>query len=375
MPIMKRIVLACGGTGGHFYPGYALACALRARGWEPLFILRKEDPAIQTLEADGFPYVELDLRGFSRTPGFNWAIFGFKLLSSLRIARNIMGSFGPRCVVGMGGYLTFPIVAAARWRHIPSLIHESNAVLGLANRICLPFVSKVALGLPISGISQGPGKRYELAGTPVRAELQALPAPHDARQVLGLDPALKTILVFGGSQGARRINQVVPEAVGALGARRPVDWQILHLTGTGEEEAVREAYKKTAVRAVVKPYLREMHQAYAAADLVVSRAGAGTVAELCATRRPAILVPYPAATANHQEANARILARAGTARLILDKDLCAPSLANEIGDMIFSSSALGEMAGRYESLGLPAPAEALSILVRAIESLGPSREP
>ncbi|MBI4385908.1 MAG: undecaprenyldiphospho-muramoylpentapeptide beta-N-acetylglucosaminyltransferase [Elusimicrobia bacterium] len=371
---MKRIVLACGGTGGHFYPGYALACALRTRGWEPLFILRKEDPAIPTLEADGFPYVELDLRGLSRTPGLGWAFFGFKLLSSLRIARNIMRSFDPRCVVGMGGYLTFPIVAAARWKRIPSLIHESNAVLGLANRACLPFASKVALGLPISGIAHGPGKRYELAGTPVRTELQNLPAPQEARRALGLDPALRTILIFGGSQGARSINRAAPEAAGALGARRP-DWQILHLSGTGEEEAVKEAYKKTAIRAVVKPTLRGMHQAYAAADLVVCRAGASTLAELCATRRPAILVPYPAAAADHQEANALILARAGAARLILDKDLSAPALANELEDLIFSPQVLEKMAGRYESLGLPAPAEALSALVRAVESLGSSRRP
>jgi len=362
----KRAVLACGGTGGHFYPGLVLGQALKQRGWEPLFVLRRDDPASSVLNAADLPFVELDLTGMPRGFSPRWPAFGLRLFKSLISANAVLRSFHPDCAVGMGAYITFPVIIAAWRRKIPAMIHESNSAFGLANRACLPFVSKAALGLPGSETARRPGRvRYELTGTPVRPELLRLPAGNEARRALGLSPELPTLLAFGGSQGARGINRVLPQALRELAERRPDSFQCLHLTGPAEEGEVRAAYEGARMRAVVKPYLQEMHLAYGAADLVVCRSGASTIAELCATRKPAILIPFPSAAAGHQEDNARVLTRIGAAQMIREKDAGAHLLAAAVEAGLFSAG----FHGRYEELGLPEPPDTIAALVRMVESL------
>lgn len=368
---MKRAAIAGGGTGGHFYPGYVLGKALREKGWEVLFLVREGDPARDTLRRDDIPYTEIDLRGMPRKDPIALAGFFMQLWSSMGLAKRILHSFGPDIVVGTGGYLSFPAAYAA-WRlEIPVLLHESNSTFGLANRAALSFVDKVALGLPLDGMPWEKDAKYQLVGTPVRPELWTLPAQHEARAKLGLDPRLKTILIFGGSQGARGINSTAPAALSSLEARGRA-FQAFHISGKQDEDAVKAAYGSRGW-AQVRSYLSDMHLAYAAADLVVCRSGASTLAELIAVRKPAILIPYPFAAANHQEKNARVLERAGSAEVIVEKDLSAERLEGRIDDLLAlgnsASGKLAEMAARYDELNVPPPAAASAALVQLAENL------
>jgi len=363
MSTPMRAVIAAGGTGGHFYPGLVLARTLRQRGWQPLLLVRRGDPALPRLEAEDIPAAELDLQGLSRRPGPGWAICAVKLPRSLLLAGRIVRDFKPRVVVGMGGYLAFPAALAARLRGVPCAVHESNAVLGLANRMSVALGAALFRGLPAAG----PGPAGTLTGTPVRSVLWAPGDAAGARRDLGLEAAATTVLVFGGSQGAQVLNETVPAAIARLARAGSAQLQVLHLCGAESAEAVAQAY--TGVRAKVLPYLDAMEKGFAAADLVVCRAGASTVAELSCLRKPALLVPYPHATGRHQEANARLLAAVGAARVVPEGQL-SRRLAEELADLLSSPAARERRAGMsraYGQLGLPCGAEAVRRLADAVE--------
>jgi UDP-N-acetylglucosamine--N-acetylmuramyl-(pentapeptide) pyrophosphoryl-undecaprenol N-acetylglucosamine transferase len=361
---MKRVLIAAGGTGGHFYPGLVLAQTLRDRGWETLMLVRAGDPALPRLEAEGIPAVPLDLTGLSRRPGPSWAAFAWKLAGGLRLAGRILRDFQPRVVVGMGGYLSFPAAFAAWRRGVPCAVHESNAVLGLANRASLALGAALLRGLP-----PAPGEAAgELTGTPVRPALWSPGDASAARRELGLEPSLPTVLVFGGSQGARGINQSAPAALAAAAAGLPKGLQVLHLTGVKEAGDVGSLYARTgfpAARAKILPYLDAMEKGYAAADLAVCRAGASTLAELAGLRKPAVLIPYPHAAGRHQDANAALLARAGAARVVPEGELGA-RLAVAVREAL-EASALERMSRAYDDLGLPCGADAVGELADAVE--------
>lgn len=358
---MKRVVVAAGGTGGHFFPGVSLAEELRARGWEVLFLVRTGDPSLAQLAKRGLAGVEVDLRGLPRRLSPELLSFGPRVLRAARLVGRVLDDFRPAAVVGMGGYLTFPLAATAARRRLPRLVHESNALLGLANKAARFLGARVLWGLPpLPGEPEG-----EVVGTPIRAELCARADKADARRALGLSPDLQTVLVFGGSQGARGVNRAVPAAFGAAG--RGV--QVLHLTGPEGEADARQAYERAGVPAVVKAFLSEMHSAYAAADLTICRSGASTLAELSAQRAPAVLVPYPSAAADHQDRNARLFERAGACRVIRESDLPA-ALPPALEDLVFSTGAAerrDEMARAHARVGLPEPASAAKRLADAVE--------
>lgn len=318
---MKRVMIAAGGTGGHFYPGLVAAQELKARGWEPLLIVKKDDPAKERLEKAGLACLEVDLGGMPRSIGPGLVTFTVKLAGSMRLMARVAKDFKPDLALGMGGYLTFPVAYAAWRRGVPVALHESNAILGLANKAASWFGgASLFWGLPPA---EGNGN---VVGTPVRPALYGRRDAGDARRALGLDPARKTILVFGGSQGAKAINLAVPRAM----RDSKIDAQVLHLAGKGKSEETRNAYMTAGVTAKVLDYLDDMAAAYAAADIVVCRAGASTLAELAAQRKTAVLVPYPHAAADHQNANARVFEKNGTALRIPETDLSdalGPSLA------------------------------------------------
>ncbi|MBI5200087.1 MAG: UDP-N-acetylglucosamine--N-acetylmuramyl-(pentapeptide) pyrophosphoryl-undecaprenol N-acetylglucosamine transferase [Elusimicrobia bacterium] len=376
-----RVVLAAGGTGGHFYPGYVLGRALREQGFETLYLVREDDPAGKVLAADNLPYVEVPLRGLPRRPGPDLIRFFWKLAKSLRLVGHVIADFKPDALVAMGGYLTFPAAYAAWRRDVPVLLHESNSILGLANKASLPFARRLAIGLPFD---RPPRVPFLLSGTPVRRDLWRLPDPAAARAQLGLDPANATILVFGGSQGARAMNKLVPEglklAAGALKGSPessiPGAFQVLHLAGAKEVDAATSAYAGAPFAAKVLPYLHEMERGYAAADLVICRSGASTLAELAATGKPALLVPFPFAAADHQAANAWVAARAGAARSLSERELTPASLAAAVSDLIPSGSAVSaararllEMGRRWGRLGLPSAPDCVAGLASTVREL------
>lgn len=350
-PPRRRILIAAGGTGGHFYPGFVLAQALKERGWEPLFFLRSDDPSAPTLEKAGIACVEVKLRGMPRSPGLPLLLFLRDLARAVALSRRVVRDFRPDAVIGMGGYLTFPAVMAARLRGVPAALHESNAVPGLANAAAAKLGARMYWGLPpLSG-------EGEVVGTPIR---QALWKPGDAaaaRRELGLDPGKTTILVFGGSQGAKGLNERAPAILKA----RP-GLQVLHLAGRNGAPEVEARY--AGFPAKVLPFLDRMELAYAAADLVICRSGASTIAELAAQKKPAVLVPFPSAAGNHQELNARVVEKTGACRVVLEKELEA-RLAGAVDELLASPSA-GE---KYAALGLPEPSRCAAALAGAVETL------
>lgn len=358
-----RILVACGGTGGHFYPGYALAKSLRSRGHEVLFLVRRGDPALARLAEEDLPAAEIDLHGLPRRPSLAWLTLPFKALWALRITFHVIRSYRPAVVAGMGSYVSLPAAWAARLFGVPYVIHEANAVLGLANRLSIGGAEALAIGLPLK---KKPRIRTTLTGTPIRESLRGRGDRGAACKKLGLDNDLRTILVFGGSQGASALNAGLPEAVGLLAKKSPGKFQVLHLTGEKDETVVRNAYAKIdGLKAVVKAYLEGMQHAYACADVVVARSGAGTIAELAAQKLPALLIPYPHATAAHQEANARVLEAAGAAKILLEPELSPERLASGIESLLETDA-----AAAYARLDIPPAGRSAAALSDVVEEVG-----
>jgi UDP-N-acetylglucosamine--N-acetylmuramyl-(pentapeptide) pyrophosphoryl-undecaprenol N-acetylglucosamine transferase len=358
---VKRIAIAAGGTGGHFYPGFVVAQALRARGWEPLTVVRHGDPALPALEKEGLAALPIDLRGLPRRPGLELFTFARKLAGSMGTLSRALRAFSPDLVLGMGGYLTFPLAFAAWRRGIPRAVHESNAILGLANAAAVKLGAELYWGLPPEGSAAG-----SVAGTPVRPALWARRDAAEARRALGLDPERPTLLAFGGSQGAQRLNAALPRALKSL-----PEVQILHLAGKGKAEAASAAYRAEGVNADVREYLEDMASAYGAADLVVCRSGASTLAELAAQRAPAVLVPFPHAAAGHQDMNARVFEGAGAAAR-LPEDALDARLGPVLTDLLTSKEAPERrkaMSAAYARLGLPPAAQTVESFVASLETL------
>lgn len=362
----KRIVIAGGGTGGHFYPALVLGTTLRERGWEVLHIVRTADPSLGLLDKNSSAHAELDLRGMPR--GAPWKLPGFawKLSSSCRQANRIMEDFKPRAVLGMGGYLSLPAILAAARSGIPRAVHESNAVLGLANRAALYLGAALFRGLPSKERRQG-----ILTGTPIRPALWNMAETASARKSLGLEAATPTLLVFGGSQGARGLNLSVPELLARASQSGAKRVQVIHLTGAHDEAGVRAAYARTGAKTLIAPYMENIELAYAASDIALCRAGASTLAELAAARKPAILVPYSHAAGKHQDANALVFERAGCAMRLPESEL-AGRLATLLEDLLLSvqgNTRRESMARGYAQLGLPHPSEAAQRLADAAEKI------
>lgn len=346
-------MIAAGGTGGHFYPGLVVSRELSRRGWESLFIVRRDDPSSEKLQAENIPFVEVDLRGLPRALNLDFMKFPFKLAGAQRLVSKVVRDYKPVLVVGMGGYLTFPLVMAARLRGVPAALHESNSVLGLANAASVWLGAKVLWGLPPR---EGEGL---VVGTPIRPELLSAPPRDEACRKFGLDPARPVVLVFGGSQGARALNHGVPLSLRAL--KDPP--QVLHLAGRGKAEETARLYG--AQSAVVRDYTEDMAAAYSAADLVICRAGASTLAELAALKKPSVLVPYPHAAADHQTANARVFATAGAAVLMPESQL--ERKLGAIARDLLQSKLKDAMSAAHSRLDLPSPQDATRVFVDALE--------
>jgi len=321
------ILIVAGGTGGHLYPGIAIAQALQANASvgkpDVRFVVRRGDLGKNVLEREGFAVHEIAGQGWPRTLDGRLLTFPFKSVHGGLQALRLLRQLKPRAVLGMGGYLTFPLLMLAAQRRIFTMIHEQNVVPGAANRWLSRWVSRVAVSFEES-LTYFPSKKSWVSGLPVRAEI-GTPDRRAARLKLGLAEDMPVILLFGGSLGARRLNQIALEAWASLIAAGE-RFQVLHITGEKNYAEVSALYRSIPVPAKVMAFCHEMAFAYAAANVVVCRSGASTVAELEAARRPAVLVPYPHATANHQYWNALTLEKKGHASIIEEKNLTSASL-------------------------------------------------
>jgi len=319
------VVFAGGGTGGHLYPAIAIADALRARRAQVTFIGTADRLEARIVPEAGYELRTIAARALPRRPSL-------ELLRT--IAANLKGTLQslamlahlrPDLVVATGGYVSFPVALAARIlrltrRGVPAIaLLEPNAAPGLTNRILAPMVDETW--------------DAETTGVPIRPSLRRLPSRESASAALHLSPSLKTLVAIGGSQGARGINDALIELVrsGAL----PPGWQLLHLTGEAEYRRVAEATARFASPTyVVCPYLDDMAGAYAVADLLITRAGASTLAELAALGKPAILVPYPYAAHDHQTRNAAGAQAAGAAIVVTDREMQAGALPGVLAQTV-----------------------------------------
>ncbi len=320
--------------------------------------------------AAGYELLALPVRGFPRRPSIAQLKFFSGLAGSLVGARRLIAQKRPVAVVGMGGFASFPAVAIAALSGCPVVIHEQNAVIGLANRLLGRLAKKVALTFPDER-GRFPQAKTRVIGNPVRTGLLSADR-EQARIKLGLEDRPVTILVFGGSRGARKLNQVVLDAYDMY--RHAQNLQVIHVTGMMEHDRfqrrldeVRRLHDTVAYRMI--PYIEDMGAAYAAADLVVARAGATTVAEITAVGLPSVLVPYPYATDDHQTANARQLESEGAARVIANEIFSPELFWQAVSAFAYRPDSLGEMTAAARALGRPAAAAELAALVLEVAQM------
>lgn len=349
------IAIACGGTGGHLFPGQAVAAQLARRGCTVTLLVSPKDVDQQAVKAArGMEIVTLPAVGLSH--GRRLAFLrGF--VRSYRAAADYFDLRPQHAVLAMGGFTGAPPVLAARHRGARTFIHESNTIPGRANRWLAHVVDQVFVGFPQAG-SRLRNQSITCTGTPVRPQFQ----PRDVltcRVALGLQPARPVLLIMGGSQGARAVNELLLRTLPLLAQQQP-ELQLLHLAGPNDAEKVRAACAALKIKAVVHGFFAEMDLALAAASAAVSRAGASSLAELAAMRVPAVLVPFPAATDNHQFHNARAFAQTGAA-VLLEQGVATPErLAGAVLDLIGNPAAREKMRTALAAWHTPGAAERIA---------------
>jgi len=349
MSAVRPIMIAAGGTGGHVYPALAVAAALRAAGVPVVWMGTQAGLEARVVPAAGLEIEWLRVAGLRgkgwaarvRAP-FSLARAGLQALAILRRRR-------PRALLGMGGFAAGPGGLMARLIGCPLVVHEQNAVAGVTNRILARLARRVLEAVPGTFPA---ACRATAVGNPVRAEISAIAPPEE--RLAGRTGALR-LLVLGGSQGARTLNERLPRQLGRLpAARRPT---VRHVAGPRHVDAARAAYADAGVEASVEDYVEDMAAAWAWADAVVARAGAMTVAEIEAVGIAALLVPFPHAVDDHQTANARPLVDAGAAALLQEAELDDARLLAGLEDLLTERSALSERGRRARSLARPAAAD------------------
>ncbi|MGE5508270.1 MAG: undecaprenyldiphospho-muramoylpentapeptide beta-N-acetylglucosaminyltransferase [Chitinophagales bacterium] len=365
-----RVVLTGGGTGGHIYPGLAVAAALQRLGpVELLWVGAERGLEKELVTREGLPLVTFPLQAFQRRLSFDTLRTAWRAAAAFPAARATLARFRPDVVLGTGGYACGPVVLTARLMGIPTAIQEQNALPGWTNRVLGRVVDRVALGF---GEAERffPKAKCVLTGNPLRAGI--LTARREEGQArFGLDPGKRTVLVFGGSQGARAINRATLAALPGLVARR--DCQLLWVTGTRSfaEVSERLAAEGAAVGEQearlgdvhVFAYLHDMPLALAAADLAVSRASAMALSEMAVRGLPSILIPLPSAAENHQEWNARAREKAGASVMLLERDLSGERLGALLAGLLADPVRLARMESAARTLGRPQAAEAVARLL------------
>jgi len=352
-PSRRPVMIMAGGTGGHIFPGLAVAKVLRERGVPVTWLgadgametrlVPQHDIPIDTLAIGG-------LRGKGKL-----ALLGapLRLLRAIRAAGFLIRDRQPRAVIAFGGFASGPGGIAARLHGLPLLVHEQNRAPGMTNRVLSHVARRVLSGFPGSF-----AKREEAVGNPVRAEIAAI-TPPDLRLANRQGPL--RLLVLGGSQGARVLNNAVPKALAALGAGMPV--QVRHQSGEKLHAEALQAYADAGVQASVEPFIADMAEAFAWADLVVCRSGASTLAELCAVGVGSVLVPFAAAVDDHQTRNAEYLVERGAAVLLKQDETLATQLEGVLRDLSENSARRMQMANAARALAKVDAAERIADII------------
>lgn len=356
-PVSKslNVIIACGGTGGHLFPGIAVAQELQERGHKVLLLISEKKVDAQA----SAKYSELrfeTVRAIAKPPTLSLRMIPFvwRLIKTIMNCGKIITREKADVVLGMGGFTSFPPVLAGAKKGLRTYVHDSNAIPGRANLLTSKKCTKVLLGLK-EAVSHFPNIETAITGTPVRDELENLPSREEACKVFGLDPAKKTLLVMGGSQGAAKLNEIVAEGT------KDSDWQVIHLAGQGDFDRLtaqigdRAGYKVLA-------FCDQMAAAYAASDFCVARSGASSLTELSRASLPALLVPFPFSADDHQTANAVVYEKADAAVFKQQHELSVQDISEMLtalnDDLIF------KMSQAMDSLAVP---DAATQIAKVIE--------
>jgi len=354
------VAIACGGTGGHLFPGIAVAGHLQKRGCTVALLISPKDVDQQAVKS--MPGMEIFTLPAVALQNQNYFSFARSFWRSWRVARKIFQARPPQAVLAMGGFTSAPPVFAGNAFGAKTFLHESNTIPGRANRFLARFVHEALVGFPEAGLRLK-ARQVTVAGTPVRPQFQ----PRDAaecRAALGLDPNRPVILVMGGSQGASGLNEMILSALPLLAGK---NWQWLHLTGANDFERVEAAYAARGIRAVVKPFLAEMDLALGAAAVSVSRSGASSLAEIAAMRLPSLLVPYPTAADNHQYFNACAFEKTGAAILMAQKNSSPEKVAEILSGLVGDETLRAKMQSALAQWHAPLAAEHIAeIILKAV---------
>jgi UDP-N-acetylglucosamine--N-acetylmuramyl-(pentapeptide) pyrophosphoryl-undecaprenol N-acetylglucosamine transferase len=335
---MKTILIMAGGTGGHIFPGLAVADEMRAAGWDVVWMGARGGMEERLVPPRGYRTAWIRARAARGKGLLQKVLLPANLLLSFWESARHLRRIRPHVVLGLGGYVAFPGGMMASLLDRPLALHEQNAIAGLANRVLSAVSDKVMVAFP------GALKKAEWTGNPVRADIAAILPPED--RFRGREGPLR-ILVVGGSLGAQALNEAMPKAL-ALLSEKPV---VVHQSGEKHLETLRRHYAEAGVQGELLAFIDDMARRYAEADLVICRAGAVTIAELSAGGMPSILVPFPFAVDDHQTANAGFLADAGAAILVQQRELTAEKLAQLIRSL--DRVQLLRMASKARALGKP----------------------
>ncbi len=347
----KRLVIACGGTGGHLFPGIAVAEAWTRHGGEVLLLISEKQ--IDALATEGYDHLRFEKMPSIAMPGLfsvKMPAFLLAFIRSLGACRRLLKDFKADAVLGMGGFTSAAPLAAGKLAGLPTFIHESNSIPGKANRLNAIFSEAVLVGFSSCGPLFGKGKPVEVVGTPLRPSLVARPTREESLARFGLDPGKKTVMVMGGSQGARRVNELVAASLPRFAA---AGIQILHISGPGDYELVKPAYEACPFAGTLRDFCGEIQYAYGAADLAICRSGASTLTELGHYEIPSVLIPYPFAADDHQTSNAKLFSEPGAAELWRQEELNDENFSSKLLALINDDERLANM--RAASAGLAVP--------------------
>ena len=372
------IAIACGGTGGHLFPGLAVAEQLQVRGCDVALLISPKEIDQQAVKSalERRAPSRLDAKNSERAgsetcaplqvftlpavglQNRNYFSFAKSFFQSWKAARKIFKQRKPDAVLAMGGFTSAPPVLAARSFGAKTFLHESNTIPGKANRFLARFVDAVFIGFP-EAAARLRAKKISVTGTPVRPQFSEsrIQNPESSRVALGLEPSLPTILVVGGSQGARGLNDLILSALPLLAKK---NWQWLHLTGANDLEKVKTAYAQLGLKSVVKPFLAEMELALGAATACVSRSGASSLAEMAAMRLPAALVPLPTSADNHQFFNAAAFEKTGAAIRLDQKNSTPAKVADVLAQLISDEAVRSKMQSALAQWHAPNAAEVIA---------------
>lgn len=358
-----RVVVAGGGTAGHVSPAIALARALA--GDDVTFIGTEAGIESSMVPDAGFPLEHIRVAGFDRAKPLSFPRVAGRAAGAVRRSRHLLGKIDPDVVVGMGGYVSLPVSLAAATTRIPLVLHEQNIVFGLAHKVAKPFARRVAVSFEVT--LSAAGTKGAWTGNPVQPEL--VNADVDSERARGLqtfelDPERRTVLVFGGSLGAKRVTEAALGLADLWTARSDV--QILHILGRRGGDIPGPPTQNLIYRLV--PYVERMIEAYAVADVAVCRGGASTVAELTVVGVPSVIVPYPYHRDRQQERHANVLGSAGAAYVLQDLDATPDALASRLDGLLADPPALDRMRTAALRLGRPEAAEELARIVRTVGS-------